>query len=87
MLALQKKINDQEKHLRDVTKKEHQNNIRKKYSNIPALINHPICCGFLLQFCELQHNSENLNFIREVDDFRELFFADNLDEVGFSRVY
>jgi hypothetical protein len=80
MLALQKKITDQEKNLKDVTKKEHQNNIRKKYSNIPDLINHPICCGFLLQFCESQHNSENLNFIREVDDFRELFLGDNKDE-------
>mmetsp|Transcript_34206 Transcript_34206/g.32607 ORF Transcript_34206/g.32607 Transcript_34206/m.32607 type:complete len:529 (+) Transcript_34206:105-1691(+) len=80
MLALQKKITDQEKNLKDVTKKEHQNNIRKKYSNIPDLINHPICCGFLLQFCESQHNSENLNFIREVDDFRELFMGDTKDE-------
>ena len=34
MLALRKKISDQEKNLKAVTKKEHQNNIRKKYSTI-----------------------------------------------------
>lgn len=47
-----------------------------KYSNIETVIMNPLCCGYLLQFCEGQHNSENVRFFLEVDEFRDMFAAD-----------
>ena len=39
-------------------------------------IDHPILCGYLLAFCESQYNAENINFIMEIDRFRDLMSAD-----------
>ena len=75
--ALISKLAHQDEIMEASTKLEHQNNVRRKYPTINDMINHPICCGFLLQFCESQHNAENLYFIREVDEFRDLFSVDN----------
>ena len=75
--ALIAKLAHQDEIMEASTKLEHQNNVRRKYPTICDMINHPICCGFLLQFCESQHSAENLYFIREVDEFRDLFSVDN----------
>jgi hypothetical protein len=53
--------------------------LRRKYSTIESLIANPICRGYLLQFSESQFNSENLNFVSEVDRFRDIFFAVDKD--------
>ena len=50
--------------------------IRRNHNTIESLIGNPICCGYLLKFCESQFNSENLNFLLEVDDFRDTFAVD-----------
>lgn len=39
-------------------------------------IDHPIRCGYLLAFCETQYSSENINFIMEIDRFRDLMSSD-----------
>ena len=52
--------------------------IRRKYMTIKSLIGHPICCGYLLQFCQSEYNAESLNFVLEVDELRDTFAADNL---------
>ena len=75
--ALISKLAHQDEIMEASTKLEHQNNVRRKYPTISDMINHPICCGFLLQFCESQHSAENLYFIREVDEFRDLFSVDD----------
>ena len=59
------------------------------YSNIDTLVSNPLCCGYLLQFCEAQHNSENVRFYLEVDEYRDMYAADkdkNLWEYGFEEV-
>lgn len=73
ILALTNKIAAQEGALKSATALEHQNNIRKKYTKIQDILQHPACCGFLLHFCETEHNSENLCFIRDVEEYREIF--------------
>ena len=73
ILALTNKIAAQEGALKSATALEHQNNIRKKYTRIKDILQHPVCIGFLLHFCETQHNSENLCFIRDVEEYREIF--------------
>jgi Regulator of G protein signaling domain len=55
---------------------ENEINAAIKYANIEAVILNPLCCGYLLQFCEGQHNSENVRFFLEVDEFRDMFAAD-----------
>ena len=40
---------------------------------VEEMIDDPIGCGFLLRYCVRQHNEENLNFIIEVNRFREVF--------------
>ena len=50
--------------------------IRKNHNSIESLIGNPICCGYLLKFCESQFNSENLKFLLEVDEFRDSFGVD-----------
>ena len=74
--ALTDKIADQASALKSATALEHLLNIKNKYSTMKATIENPICCGFLLKFCESQHNSENLSFILDVVDYREIFFED-----------
>lgn len=49
---------------------------RRKYATIESLIGHPICCGYLLKFCQSEYNAENLNFLLEVDEFRDSFVVD-----------
>lgn len=75
--ALVDKLAAQSDNLKSAAALEHQNNIRKKYSSIDEIISHPTCFGFLLQFCRSQHSDENLSFIRDVDEFRDLFIGDN----------
>ena len=74
--ALTDKIADQASALKSATALEHLLNTKNKYSTMKATIENPICCGFLLKFCESQHNSENLSFILDVVGYRELFFDD-----------
>ena len=38
---------------------------------IDFVLNNPISCGYLLSFCDTQHNSENLHFIMVVDKFKD----------------
>ena len=52
------------------------NLVRRKYLTIQSLISHPICCGYLLQFCQSEYNAESLSLILEVDDLRDTFAAD-----------
>lgn len=37
------------------------------------ILNHPISCGYLLVFSEVEHNAENLNFIMEIDRFKDQY--------------
>ena len=37
------------------------------------ILSHPISCGYLLVFSEAEHNAENLNFIMEVDRFKDQY--------------
>ena len=53
------------------------NLVRRKYMTIQSLISHPICCGYLLQFCRSEYNAESLSLILEVDELRDTFGADN----------
>jgi hypothetical protein len=53
--------------------------LKKKYSNIKALIENPICIGYLLKFSESEFNCENINFVIAVDHFRDAFFAVDKD--------
>jgi Regulator of G protein signaling domain len=52
------------------------NLIRRKYLTIQSLISHPICCGYLLQFCQSEYNAESLSLILEVDELRDTFASD-----------
>ena len=56
---------------------------RKKYPS-PRLcfLKDPIYCGFLLKFCEMQYNSENMHFVMSVNSFRDGILA--LDNVTWS---
>lgn len=47
-----------------------------RYSTIRALLSNPITVGYFLLFCQGQYNSENLNFIMEIDDYRDQFLGD-----------
>lgn len=76
ILALTNKVAGQKGALKHASSIEHQNNVRKKYSTIHNLTAHPICCGFLMTFCENEHNAENLSFIRDINEYRELFRYD-----------
>ena len=46
------------------------------YLTIDELLSNPLTAGYLLIFCQSQYNSENLNFIMEVDDYRDQFLGD-----------
>lgn len=35
------------------------------------VLENPMCCGFLLRFCEDEYNAENLHFIMAVDKFKD----------------
>lgn len=39
-------------------------------------IDHPIRCGYLLAFCENQYCAENINFIMEIDRYRDFMVVD-----------
>lgn len=45
----------------------------EKNIQVADLIDDPIGCGFLLQYCIRQFSEENLNFIIDVNRYRELF--------------
>jgi hypothetical protein len=49
---------------------------KEKYITIKSLISHPICCGYLKEFCISQYNEESLNFVLQVDEIRDLFLID-----------
>lgn len=49
---------------------------KEKYVTIKSLISHPICCGYLKEFCISQYNEESLNFVLQVDEMRDLFLID-----------
>jgi hypothetical protein len=49
---------------------------KEKYITIKSLISHPICCGYLKEFCISQYNEESLNFVLQVDEIRDLFLVD-----------
>lgn len=74
--ALTEKIADQACALKSATALEHLSNIRSKYSTVKGTIEHPVCCGFFLKFCESEHNSEILSFILDVIEYREIFLED-----------
>jgi hypothetical protein len=76
MDAFRTKLNAQMDNLLSAAALEHQNNIRKKYADIDDIINNPICCGYLLHFCNIQFCAENLNFVCEVHRFQDLFAID-----------
>jgi hypothetical protein len=57
-----------------------------KYSTIESVIMNPICCGYLLLFCECQHNSENVRFFLEVDALRDMFAADKKKNIWIRRL-
>lgn len=76
ILALTNKVAGQKGALKLASSIEHQSNVRKKYNTIHSLTAHPICCGFLMTFCENEHNAENLSFIRDINEYRELFRYD-----------
>jgi hypothetical protein len=70
---------DKTVHEIDFSQKQLKNkiiDIEMQYSNIDALVNNPICCGYFLQFCNGQFSSENINFVSEVDRFRDMFTVD-----------
>lgn len=77
ILALTTKLASQKGALKYSTACEHQNNVKKKYFTIDELIQHPICRSYLMRFCQSQHNSENLAFLADVDEYREIFSDDN----------
>lgn len=76
MNAFRLRLNAQTDNLKSAAALEHQNNIRKKYADIDVIIKHPICCGYLLHFCNIQFCAENLNFVCEVHRFQDLFAVD-----------
>jgi hypothetical protein len=41
-----------------------------------SIIEDPLQCGYLLNFCELEHSTENLCFVMEVVRYRENFSSD-----------
>ena len=51
--------------------------IKRKYVTIQSLIGHPICCGYLMQFCQSECNAESLAFVLKVDELRDTFAADS----------
>ena len=50
--------------------------IKLKNAAILAILHDPIQCGYLLNFTECEHNSENLCFIMMVSRFRDAFNKD-----------
>ena len=77
ILALANKLASQSDALKFATAYEHKNNIKKRYFTIDELLQHPICSSYLMKFCRIQHNSENLSFLRDVDEYREIFQGDD----------
>ena len=57
----------------DIAKNERIVNVSNQYKTIESIITSPICCGYLLQFCKVEFNAENLTFILEVDEYRDIF--------------
>jgi hypothetical protein len=53
-------------------------NTKGKYVTIQSIISHPICCGYLKDFCMSQYNDESLNFVLQVDELRDLFLIDKV---------
>lgn len=56
----------------------------EKNIQVADLIDDPIGCGFLLQYCIRQFSEENLNFIIDVNRYRELFARLDPDGVVWS---
>jgi hypothetical protein len=50
--------------------------LKMQYSSIESVVNNPICTGYFLQLCRSQFSSENINFVTEVDRFRDMFEVD-----------
>eukprot|EP01041_Mallomonas_annulata_P010736 gene10736-22430_t len=50
------------------TKKDDKN---KNKGMTEYILGHSISCGYLLQFCNSEHNAENLNFAMEIDKFKD----------------
>lgn len=74
---------------KDETTVEREPSAMMYYANMDILVSNPLCCGYLLQFCEAQHNSENVRFYLEVDEYRDMFAPDkekNLWEYGFKEI-
>lgn len=45
---------------------------------IEDIINNPLKCGYLLAFCESEFSTENINFILEIDRFKDSLRVDKL---------
>ena len=54
----------------------HVEKVRIAYQTIESIIGNPICCSYLLKFCRSEYNAENLEFLLEVDEFRDTFAVD-----------
>ena len=48
------------------------------YDAIENIINSPVCCGYLKEFCNQQFNVESLQFIMEVDAFQASLSVDKI---------
>jgi len=57
----------------DLTSGKHRNK-----NTIEYIIESPIRCGFLLAFCKLQFNIENLNFVIAVMKYKDIFSVDKM---------
>lgn len=56
------------------------------YDAIEDIINSPVCCGYLKEFCNSQFNVESLQFIMEVDAFQNSLGVDKTSWVDDWRV-
>lgn len=52
---------------------------------ITVVLTDPIQCGYLLAFCTKEHSTENLNFIIEVNRYRDII--GNSDSVSWTRTW
>ena len=47
-----------------------------QHISVKAIIESPISYGYLLLFCQKEHNAENVKFLADVMQFREIFSMD-----------
>jgi Regulator of G protein signaling domain len=50
-----------------------KNNDNRNKGMTEYILRNPVSCGYLLVFCEAEHNAENLNYVMEVDNFKDKF--------------